>query len=101
VTPFLALVLAVYYFDVRRRRESSGVEPGSELAAEPGEPVYAPTAYLRGEERALVKRFLERRDGIAPQRRRAIAAELAALVRPRVPADLQRLEDEPLLERLG
>ncbi|HET6274716.1 MAG TPA: hypothetical protein VFE16_02095 [Candidatus Cybelea sp.] len=101
VTPFLALVLAVYYFDVRGRREASGDEPGLELAAEEGEPVYAPTAYLSGEERALVKRFLERRDAIAPQRRRAIGAELAGLARPRVPEELQRLDDEPLLERLG
>ncbi|MGA8574063.1 MAG: hypothetical protein WB609_00045 [Candidatus Cybelea sp.] len=101
VTPFLALVMAAYSFDVRARSEEAGVESGSELAAEADEPVYAPTAYLSGEERALVKRFLERREAIAPQRRRAIAAQLAAVARPRVAAELQRLEDEPLLERLG
>lgn len=93
--------MAVYYFDVRARSEEAGLERESELAAEADEPVYAPTAYLSGEERALVKRFLERREAIAPQRRRAIAAQLAAVARPRVAPDLQRLEDEPLLERLG
>ena len=70
--------------------------------AEPAdEPVYAPTAYLTGEERALVKRFLERRDSLAPQRRKEIAAKLAGPARMRVPPELQGLEDEPLLERLG
>jgi uncharacterized RDD family membrane protein YckC len=64
------------------------------------EPVYASTAYLDGEERALIKRFLERRDSLAADRRKELAAQLAARVRGRVPADLARLEDEPLLERL-
>lgn len=101
VTPFLALVLAVYYFDLRRRQNGYAIAPGTELAASADEPVYAPTAYLSGEERALVKRFLERRDTIAPARRRVIADGLAAPVRPRVPEELQRLDDEALLERLG
>lgn len=101
VTPFLALVLAVYYFDVRQRQDGYAIAPGTELAGSADEPVYAPTAYLSGEERALVKRFLERRDAIAPPRRRVIAAGLAAPVRPRVSAELQRLDDEALLERLG
>jgi len=91
---FLAIVLAVYYFDVRLRLE------GLDLEAEPNEPVYAPTAYLTGEERAAIKRFLERRDVLAPHRRREIAAKLAGPVRQRVPEELRRLEDEPLLERL-
>jgi uncharacterized RDD family membrane protein YckC len=64
------------------------------------EPVYAPTTYLSGEERALVKRFLERRDSLASDRREELAAQLAARVRDRVPPDLARLEDESLLERL-
>ncbi len=101
VTPFVALVLAVYYFDLRARADANGIAPGTELARTDEEPAYAPTAYLSGEERALVKRFLERRDAIAPQRRRIIAAQLAAPVRPRVPVDLQPLDDEALLERLG
>jgi hypothetical protein len=37
---------------------------------------------------------------MTPARRRAIAAQLAAPVRPRVPVELQRLDDEALLERL-
>ncbi|MGR4065009.1 MAG: RDD family protein [Vulcanimicrobiaceae bacterium] len=64
------------------------------------EPAYAATAYMTGEERALVKRFIERRDDLPPDRRRALASGLAARVRPRVAADLQRLDDEALLERL-
>ncbi|MGC9992578.1 MAG: RDD family protein [Candidatus Cybelea sp.] len=70
------------------------------LGARDEEPTYASTAYLAGEERALIKRFLERRDTLAPDRRKALAAHLAARVRARVPADLAGLEDEPLLERL-
>lgn len=99
VVPFLALVLAVYYFDVRIRHE--GYDLAMALERGPEEPVYAPTAYLSGEERALIKRFLERRDSLTPLRRREIAAQLAAPARKRVPADLQRLDDEPLLDRLG
>lgn len=64
------------------------------------EPSYAPTAYLSGEERALIKRFLERRDALPPDRRRELAAQVAARVRKRVPLELARLDDEPLLERL-
>lgn len=101
VVPFIALVLAVYYFDVRLRREVFGLNVGAELAAGADEPSYAPTAYLSSEERALVKRFLERRDTMNPPRRRAIAARLAEPVRPRLPEGLQTLDDESLLERLG
>ena len=64
------------------------------------EPAYAATRYLTGEERALVKRFLERRDALDPQRRQELAAALAARIRARVPPDLANLADEPLLERL-
>jgi uncharacterized RDD family membrane protein YckC len=62
--------------------------------------VYAATRYLDGDERALVKRFLERRDALTPQRRRELAAQIAARIRPRLPQELQALEDEVLLERL-
>jgi len=64
------------------------------------EPTYASMVHLAGEERALIKRFLERRDTLAPDRRKALAAQLAARVRRLLPADLAALEDEPLLERL-
>jgi len=63
-------------------------------------PVLAATRYLSGEERALVERFLGRRDELAADRRREIAAALASRVRERVPVELQRLDDEALLERL-
>ncbi|HLX25989.1 MAG TPA: RDD family protein [Candidatus Cybelea sp.] len=64
------------------------------------EPAYASTAYLSGEERALIKRFLERRGALAADRRRELAWDLAARVRKRVPPELARLPDESLLERL-
>jgi hypothetical protein len=100
VVPFVATVLTVYYFDVRLRYQSFDLDAESELVARGDEPVYAPTAYLSGEERALIKRFLERRDSLTPQRRRHLAAALAAPVRERVPLEMRSLEDEPLLERL-
>lgn len=64
------------------------------------EPRYEPTRYLSGEERALIRRFLERRQVLSPERRRDLAAQLASRVRERVPPELQRMEDEMLLERL-
>ncbi len=64
------------------------------------EPNYSPTAYLSGEERALIKRFLERRDRLSIERRKELARQLASRVRDRVPPELARLEDEGLLERL-
>jgi uncharacterized RDD family membrane protein YckC len=70
-----------------------------ESEAQP-ELVYGATRYLSGDERSIIKRFLERRDTLVPERRRELAAQLAGRVRERVPLDLQRLEDESLLERL-
>ena len=64
------------------------------------QPHYAATAYVSGEERALIKRFLERRDELTDPRRRALAAEIAGRVRGRLPAEFAKLDDEPLLERL-
>jgi uncharacterized RDD family membrane protein YckC len=63
-------------------------------------PAYAPTQYLSGEERALVKQFIERREALTPERRDALAGKLAARVRERVPPELRGLDDEALLERL-
>jgi uncharacterized RDD family membrane protein YckC len=71
-----------------------------QLAQQSDEPVYAPTAYLTGEERALVKRFLERRDALSEGRRGELALQLASRVRGRVPPEMRRLDDESLLERL-
>jgi len=76
------------------------MESPEALLREVAEPVYAATAYVSGEERALIRRFLERRDDLVSQRRLAIARQLAERVRPRLPAELQRLGDEALLERL-
>ena len=69
------------------------------LAEEP-EPQYGATRYLSGEERALIRRFLDRRNALTLLRRRELAAQLAGRVRERVPPELQRLDDESLLERL-
>lgn len=81
-------------------REARMQSPASMLREIREEPVYAATAYVSGEERALVKRFLERRDTLDPQRRVELARQLAERIRPRVPPEMQRLDDEPLLERL-
>lgn len=97
--PFSALILAVYYFDVRVRREGLDLEDGI-FDDDVDDIGYAPTAYLSGRERALIKRFLERRETLMPQRRAAIAAQLAQPARERVPEELRSLDDESLLERL-
>ncbi len=81
-------------------REAKMQSPASMLREIREEPVYAATAYASGEERALVKRFLERRDSLDPLRRSEIAHQIAQRIRPRVPAEMQRLDDEALLERL-
>lgn len=81
-------------------RDTPAQTPESLLRDLRVEPQYAATAYVSGEERAIVKRFLERRDTIVPERRVVIARELAERIRPRLPADMQRLGDESLLERL-
>jgi uncharacterized RDD family membrane protein YckC len=70
------------------------------VLAQRDEPTYAATTYLSGEERVLIKRFLERRDALDGSRRAEIAASLATRVRNRVPPELARLDDESLIERL-
>ena len=64
------------------------------------ETAYSPTAYLSGEERALIKRFLERRSALTIQRRQELASQLASRIRDRMPPELAALDDEALLERL-
>jgi hypothetical protein len=104
VLPFIGVILALFYFDVRIRNEGFDLEVEMErpsgLPGEGDEPNYAPTAYLSGPERAMIKRFLERRDSLTVHRRQEIAAQLAAPLRERVPAEMRRLGDESLLERL-
>ncbi len=104
LVPFVGLVLALYYFDVRIRHEGFDLESALSSATAggglAGEPTYAPTAYLSGAERALVARFLERRSAFPASRRDAIAARIAEPVRNRVPPELQALDNESLLERL-
>lgn len=59
------------------------------------------SAMLTDEEHALIARFIARRKDLAPQPRRALAMQIASRVRKRVSSDLQRLDDEELLERLN
>jgi uncharacterized RDD family membrane protein YckC len=81
-------------------RDARLAVPSLEVLKGRAEPVYGATAFLSGDERALIKRFLERRDELNASKREELAAQLAGRVRPRVPAELQRLPDEALLERL-
>jgi hypothetical protein len=104
VVPLVAIVFAVYYFDVRIRQEGFDLETriDSLRVGEPGqvETAYASTRYLSGEQRELAAAFLSRRDALDEGRRREIAAHLVATFREHLPAALQRLDDEALLERL-
>jgi uncharacterized RDD family membrane protein YckC len=59
------------------------------------------SAMLSDEEHALIARFVARRDGMAAEHRRALAAQIADRVRTRVSRDLQHLGDEELIERLN
>jgi uncharacterized RDD family membrane protein YckC len=79
-------------------RDASIALPEERAAA--GEPVYGATRYLSGEERALIVRFLERRDALSFDRRRALAMRIADRIRDRLPPEMQGYEDEALLERL-
>jgi hypothetical protein len=103
---FFPLVLAVYYFDVRKRSEALDIEAALAGHADAiagitaNEPVYAATAYVSGEERAIIKYFLERRVTLGAERRASLAAQIANRVRDRVPVDMRTLENESLLERL-
>lgn len=58
-------------------------------------------AMLSDEELALISRFIARRRDMAAHYRRALAAQISDRVRRRVSSDLQRLDDEQLLERLN
>lgn len=58
-------------------------------------------AMLSDEEHALIARFIARRKDMAPHYRQALATQIADRVRTRVSSDLQKLDDEELLERLN
>lgn len=58
-------------------------------------------ALLTAEEYAIVDRFVSRRAGLEPGVRGLLAARIADRLRPRLSADLQKLDDEDLLSRLG
>lgn len=53
------------------------------------------------EDRELIDRFLVRRATLEPEARNAIAARIAARVRPDLRASFDHLDDESLLEHLG
>jgi hypothetical protein len=96
-TAFNAILTAVFYFELRAPQPAPVLVPSPD---EEPEPVYADTRYATGEERAMIYRFLAARDAMPAHERIAIAHDLAARVRPRVPPELQNLPDEALLERL-
>lgn len=81
-------------------RESKMDSPTAFLKEMREEPVYASTAYVSGEERALIKRFLERREALSAHRRAELAEQIAERIRPRMPVEMQKLDAEALLERL-
>jgi len=81
-------------------RDSRMESPAAMLAAVREEPQYASTAYVSGEERSIIKRFLERRYDLPAANRAQLAHRLAERVRSRLPEELRRLDDEDLLERL-
>jgi len=103
---FFPVAFAVYYFDVRKRTEALDIESAlaghadAIAAITKNEPVYAATAYVSGDERAIIKYFLERRVTLGAERRATLAAQIANRVRDRVPVDMRTLENESLLERL-
>jgi len=68
-------------------REESGAGPRSAL--------------ITPEEYAIVDRFVSRRGGLEPGVRGLLAARIADRLRPRLSADLQKLDDEDLLSRLS
>lgn len=58
-------------------------------------------AMLTDEEHAIITRFIARRGSMDVRHRRALASQIADRVRKRVSSDLQRLDDEDLLEKLS
>ncbi len=52
-------------------------------------------------QRALVRRYAERRASLAPEYRLAVAAEIAAGIRPRLSTSFAHLDDEDLLVHLA
>jgi uncharacterized RDD family membrane protein YckC len=75
---------------------------------EPPQPVVAPDRFaswdvtgLSDQEVTAVRTFLERRHTFAPGARAALAADLAARLRPRVPGVRAGLHDEQFLEYLA
>lgn len=59
-----------------------------------------PLLRLSEDERALIARFIDRRAGLLPERRTALAQQIADIVRPKVSADFAGLDDETLIERV-
>ena len=78
-------------------RDSRTVSPAEFLRA----PESAGFSLLDPEERALIERFATRREGMEPDRRARMAAQIADLIRSRVSRDLQVLPDEELVTRLS
>ncbi len=60
-----------------------------------------PRLMLSEQEYALVDRYAARRAGLAPEVRGLLAARIAHQIRPKVSADIQRLDDDELLVRVS
>ena len=60
-----------------------------------------PVLALTQQEQSLVDRFVNRRTGMDARVRAQLAYKLAERIRPRVPPDMRRLDDEELLERVS
>ncbi len=58
-------------------------------------------AALTQAQRDLVRRYAERRPSLTPEHRRAVAAEIAATVRPRLTTSFDHLGDDDLLAHLA
>ncbi|MBV9737408.1 MAG: RDD family protein [Candidatus Eremiobacteraeota bacterium] len=74
---------------VRDSRITAPVAPRSESAIR-----------LTPQERALIDRFLERRESLAAAQRQALASQIATIFRARVGEPLASLGDEALIERI-
>lgn len=81
-------------------REGRSVKPQTLREAIAASGAARSGAYLTGDERELVARFLERRASLDGHRRSQLAYTLANRFRERAPADIRALPDEVMLERL-
>ncbi len=88
VSCVLLIFLLLFTLDLRLERE------GADLFADVA-------GVSDADERALIERFLARRETLVPGARTAIAARIADRMRPKLRASFEHLDDEALLEHLA